>query len=117
MLSALGDVAVVKFCRHTFDVPYETDKKSNGVVSWFLLVYSTSWFVNYCASRTLVNSFEMALTNLALGLYPAGTRDVLENRGSAAGYVCLISLSFCVRPTTALFWLPLVISHALVLLR
>ncbi len=30
----------------------------------------SSWFLNYCSSRPLVNSFEAALTSIALMLYP-----------------------------------------------
>ncbi len=97
MISAVGDTAIVAFAGKAYP----------GTRDFFVILYATNWFVNYCFSRTLVNSLEAALTNLALYFYPLNVRT---DSGSAI-YVALISLSFVVRPTTAILWLPLVLSH------
>ena len=57
----------------------------------------------YCSSRTLINSFETSLSSIALRLY------LDQNQF----YVNLIALSFMTRPTTAIFWIPLVLHDVL----
>lgn len=103
VLSAAGDLCAVAFCRREFG--------GSRVASTFVVGYGTAVFVNYCYSRTLVNSFEAALTSAALWLYP--NTPSARRRGGGAAYVAIISLSFAVRPTTALLWLPLVATHVL----
>ena len=63
------------------------------------MIYITNVFINYCSSRTLVNSLEMTFMSIALFLYPHFS------------YVGIISLSFVLRSTTAIFWLPIVLYH------
>lgn len=94
LISTCGDVYICKFYRNTF----------NNKHNWFLLIYVNNWFINYCSSRTLINTFEMALNNIALYSYASG---------KCKTYVALISLVFIARPTIAVFWIPLVSVHLL----
>ena len=71
------------------------------------MVYLGNVYINYCSSRTLINTLEMALTNIALLLYSRA----LQSGKRQAPYVAVIALSFCMRMTTALLWLPLVLYH------
>ncbi len=82
------------------------EKFGRTASNWFLLVYGSNWFVNYCSSRTVVNAMETALTSTALYFYEDKGR-----RYSPAVYVALIALGFVLRPTVAIFWLPLVLHH------
>ncbi len=92
-LSAAGDAAIVKFFQLTFA------KNSAS----FVLIYASNWFLLYASSRTLINTLEMNLTSMALLLY-------VQKRTS---YVGLIAIAFMMRPTTAIFWLPIVVVDVL----
>ena len=94
-MSAVGDLCIVQ----VFGIVFKDKKKGK----MFAIVYATNWFMLYASSRTLINTFETALTNLALRLY-------VENQSL---YVFVIAESFMARPTTAIFWLPLVIYDVL----
>merc|ERR1719495_2644110 len=73
-------------------------------VSWtFVILYTSNWFLLYASSRTLINTMETCLTNIALKLFV--TKD--------PRYVGIIALCFMMRPTIAIFWLPLVIYDVL----
>ncbi len=100
VLSAVGDVCASAFCLRHFGA------RSH---SYFLVTYATSWFLNYCLSRTLVNSFETALTSMALALYP--TTKEQRREPFRVLYALLVSLCFVIRPTSALLWILPVISH------
>ena len=100
LLAALGDVSILQFNARHFG------ERTNH---WFLIIYTTNFFLNYCSARTLVNTFEMTLTSMALNFYPT-RHGQLVDRGSLI-YVALISFSFMARATTAVFWLPLVLVH------
>ena len=93
-LSAFGDVCMVK----VFVKMFGQDKKDI-----FMMLYASNWFMLYCSSRTLINTFETSLSNIALSLY------LNQN----PFYVSLIALSFMTRPTTALLWVPLVLHDIL----
>ncbi|CAI4225734.1 unnamed protein product [Auanema sp. JU1783] len=77
--------------------------------AWFsFLTYLSSWFIFYCAPRTLSNSLETALTLIALNWYPfEGNRY----RGSVYPYMLIGSITIIIRPTAALIWLVLGINH------
>merc|ERR1712029_1180583 len=78
----------------------------------FLLAYLGNVYINYCSSRTLINTLEMALTNIALLLYSRATSQNEHGfMSNSTGYVAVIAASFCMRMTTALLWLPLVLHH------
>jgi phosphatidylinositol glycan class B len=93
LISALGDVAVIQVFKKEF---------SPSQLRTFVILYASNWFMLYASSRTLVNTFEMALTSMALAFYVQPQQDFR--------YVGFISLSFIVRPTTAIFWIPMVLS-------
>jgi hypothetical protein len=38
---------------------------------WFLIIYGSNWFVNYCSSRAMINAMETALTSAAIYFYPS----------------------------------------------
>jgi len=69
----------------------------------FGVLYTSNWFLLYASSRTLINTMETCLTNIALKLFV--TKD--------PRYVSVIALCFMMRPTIAIFWLPLVIYDVL----
>jgi phosphatidylinositol glycan class B len=97
LLSSIADVSsVVVFDRHFARRPSDT--------RWFIFVYATNWCLLYSGSRTLVNQLELVLTSFALACYDA-------NEGKRSCYIAIIALSFVIRPTTAIFWLPLVLNH------
>ena len=96
LLSSFADVCFVTFFdRHFSKRPADT--------KWFIFIYSTNWCLLYSGSRTLVNQLELVLTGFALSMFN-------EMR---TGYIAIVVLSFIIRPTTAIFWLPLVLSHLL----
>ena len=70
----------------------------------FIALYSSNWFLLYASSRTLINTIETCLTNVALNFFVS--KD--------ARYVGIIALCFMMRPTTAIFWLPMVTYDILV---
>lgn len=94
ILSAVSDVAVIK----AYSSVFGRDK-----VKTFGMLYATQWFLLYSMSRTLINTFEANLTNIALLLFVR--KD--------SKYVSVIAACFMVRPTTAIFWLPLVVYDVL----
>lgn len=65
-----------------------------------------SWYWYYCATRTLINSFETCLTIIALSQYP--WQDFAKKR---TNFVWVVGFLCFVRPTAAIFWLPLCLNH------
>jgi GPI mannosyltransferase 3 len=51
----------------------------NNRKKWSLFIILTSWFWFYTGSRTLINSFEAALTTIALSYFPWGEHDGIFN--------------------------------------
>ena len=97
VLSAFADVCFVAFFDRVF-------AKRPSDTKWFVFTYLTNWCLLYSGSRTLVNQLELILTGAALSMF-----DFIE--GSKTGYIAIIVVSFVIRPTTAIFWLPLVLYH------
>jgi hypothetical protein len=62
----------------------------------FLVAYLGNVYINYCSSRTLINTLEMALTNVALLLYSRAVEQ-FRKPSSAVYYVAVIAASFCMR--------------------
>lgn len=65
-----------------------------------------NWYWYYCATRTLINSFETCLTIIALSQYP--WKDNLKMNSKflwIVGFLCFA------RPTAIIFWLPLCLYH------
>ncbi|XP_043271594.1 GPI mannosyltransferase 3 [Venturia canescens] len=73
---------------------------------WALLSISTNWFWYYCATRTLANSLETALTTIALSIFPWPGGN---SRGY--GFLWIVGFLTTTRPTAAVLWTPLCIYH------
>lgn len=65
-----------------------------------------NWYWYYCATRTLINSFETCLTIIALSQYPWK-----DNSRKNSNFVWTVGFLCFVRPTAAIFWLPLCLYH------
>jgi len=92
ILSAVGDVSITQmFVKSMFN---------SGDNLWiFLSLYTSNWFLLYASSRTLVNTLETCLSSIALNLFVS--KDTR--------YVSIIAFCFMIRPTTAIFWMPMVL--------
>lgn len=93
LLSALADVYFVRWI-------YE---KRSGQFSWGLLSWATTFFISYCSTRTLINTFEMNLTVIALYYYP------WTPKSDSIPFVAIVSLLFYIRPTALVLWLPMIV--------
>ncbi|XP_059089161.1 GPI mannosyltransferase 3-like [Tigriopus californicus] len=103
LVSVIGDLSFVATAQRL--------ASSSDKLQWMVFVYIGNWFVNYCSSRTLVNTLEMNLTSMALYFYAKVLEGRSFSRSTNWSYLILISLSFQIRPTTAILWLPLVLHH------
>lgn len=92
VISSLSDVYFVRWV-------YE---KRSGQFSWSLLSWLTCYFLSFCSTRTLINTFEMNLTTIALYYYP------WTPKSSSIVFSSLLSLLCFIRPTAAVLWFPLV---------
>ena len=101
MISAVGDCCLLKFFEQNF----------TGKTKYFLSFYLFNGWMMHISSRTLSNTMEMNLNNIALLYYSRAIKGN-SNTLNSITYVILITLSFVVRITTAVFWLPLVAYHA-----
>ena len=147
VISAISDVYIIRFYSLNFG---RRGKK------WFLLAYISNSSLLYFMSRTLVNSLETSLGNIALYFYSLSIKKLQEPSRSVRKisntikvakdgdqntkdqdeicsidksskdnvsleiyseemYVFLVTLSFIVRATTAILWLPLVTYHVYLL--
>ena len=124
LITALGDVHIAKFHELNF---------GKGSQKWFLFLYVTNIYILFCGSRTLINTLEMNLTSIALFHYSKSISCYEDDHHGAKKsktdikkksnqvevkiwqheiiYVIIISSSFIMRPTTAVFWIPLVLYH------
>jgi len=115
VISAVGDYFFFEFYR-------ENVSHSKKIGANFALLYCANVYMNFSSSRTLINTLEMNLTNIALYFYaraltnpPAG--DTPPRYFDQAMYVAVIAASFTMRMTTVLFWLPLVLYHVVTLFK
>uniref|UniRef100_A0A182PZW1 Mannosyltransferase n=1 Tax=Anopheles farauti TaxID=69004 RepID=A0A182PZW1_9DIPT len=69
--------------------------------SLFLLAFSWCWF--FVASRTLANTLEASLTMIALSHFPWNSE--------CTRFLWPVALSFFVRPTSVIPWVPLCLYH------
>lgn len=60
-------------------------------------MHLSNWFILYCASRTLSNTLETALTMIALDFFIQGQTI----------HVLFVALAVIVRPTAVLLWAPI----------
>lgn len=72
---------------------------------WCLFAISINWYWYYCATRSLINSFETSLTIIALSIFP------WRDRENSYSFLWIISFLFTIRPTSAIIWLPLCFYH------
>lgn len=91
ILSAICDTTAIKM----FPILMSNSKEKLWI---YIALYSSNWFLLYASSRTLINTIETCLTNVALNFFVS--KDTR--------YVGIIALCFMMRPTTAIFWLPMV---------
>ena len=103
VISLVGDFFFVRFFEQRRFGAFAGEK--------FAVIYVTNVFLNYCSSRTLVNTLETTLTSIALFAYPWNGRGSKWALGGDTFYVLIIALSFVIRSTTAIFWLPLTLLH------
>ena len=105
VISSISDYCFLQFFKDNF----------SRTTFNFAMLYFGNGFLNCLSSRTLINTMEMSLTNIALYFYSRS----LSGRSNVHHlvYVALISLSFTMRATTVLFWFPLVLNHFLILYR
>lgn len=75
---------------------------------WTAFCLLTSWFLFYCASRTLSNTAEAAIVSCGLYFFPW-----LKSSSTDWKYLWLAGLSCMIRPTAILLWMPLYILHCL----
>ncbi|XP_069940978.1 GPI mannosyltransferase 3 isoform X3 [Cherax quadricarinatus] len=74
---------------------------------WTAICLMTSWFLEYCAPRTLTSCAEMVSLSVALCQYPWR-----KQKGSCeSGYLWLVGIACAVRPTAAIPFIPLCLQH------
>uniref|UniRef100_A0A8R1E0L2 Mannosyltransferase n=1 Tax=Caenorhabditis japonica TaxID=281687 RepID=A0A8R1E0L2_CAEJA len=81
---------------------------TKGIADLSFISYISSWFIFYCAPRTLSNSLETSLTLIALNWFPFEGRFY---KGSTWPYIALGVLTIVVRPTVSLLWLVFGLHH------
>ncbi|CCD72091.1 Mannosyltransferase [Caenorhabditis elegans] len=100
LLFALADFSFYKICLRLC--------KTKGIAENSFVTYLSSWFVFYCAPRTLSNSLETSLTLIALNWFPFETKNF---KGPTWPYIALGVLTIIIRPTVALIWLVFGVYH------
>ncbi|XP_037803489.1 GPI mannosyltransferase 3-like [Penaeus monodon] len=74
---------------------------------WTYVCLMSSWFLEYCAPRTLTSCLEMVLTSVALWFYPWKSKRESCN----VSYLWLVGISCILRPTSAVLFVPLCLHH------
>uniref|UniRef100_A0A0A9XRR6 Mannosyltransferase n=1 Tax=Lygus hesperus TaxID=30085 RepID=A0A0A9XRR6_LYGHE len=97
IISAISDVYFIRWVH----------EKRNGQYSWAFISWFTTFFVSYCSTRTLINTFEMNLTIIALYYYPWTPKT------NNFPFVSIVTLLCFVRPTAGVIWLPLILINIL----
>lgn len=102
-ISSIGDIFILKFAKL---------RCGPEVARWTLFAVMSSWFLFYCASRTIINSVETVLTNVSLYYFPWNIilKTNQDNKPIVRSYIkFLVTVAFGVimRPTAAAFWMPL----------
>ncbi|CAB0014952.1 unnamed protein product [Nesidiocoris tenuis] len=93
IISAIADVYFLRWVH----------EKRNGQYSWAFISWFTTFFIAYCSTRTLINTFEMNLTIIALYYYPWTPKT------NNFVFASIVTLLCFVRPTAGVIWLPLVL--------
>ena len=94
VISAISDIFALEWFQTLFG-------SQHGSKATYCALYISNWFMLYASSRTVINTLETSLSTIALSLYAKNDKS----------YVSLIALSFMIRPTTAIFWVPMVLAN------
>ncbi|XP_035774460.1 GPI mannosyltransferase 3-like [Anopheles albimanus] len=70
---------------------------------WSVFLLASSWCWFYVGSRTLANTLETSLTMIALSVFPWTSEST--------SFLWPVALSFFVRPTSVIPWVPLCLHH------
>ncbi|XP_049820403.1 GPI mannosyltransferase 3 [Aethina tumida] len=81
--------------------------KWSGTKKWAVFTIASSWFWFYAGSRTLINSFECALSTIALYHFPWPGKGKEDNNI----FIWIIAILFVVRPTSVILWVPICLYH------
>lgn len=73
---------------------------------WALFSICTNCFWYYCATRTLANTLETALTTIALSVFPWP-----NGNSQSSGFLWIIAFLTAIRPTAVILWAPLCVYH------
>lgn len=109
--SAVGEWYIVKTACRLYGEP---------TAQWTFRSIVTSWFLFYCASRTMTNTMETALTSIALYFYPCikmlsrRKMDPETDWRKAVLFMILAALTVIIRPTSIVLWGPLCMLHLLI---
>ncbi|XP_044258061.1 GPI mannosyltransferase 3 [Tribolium madens] len=95
LLSAYADLCFYQWC---------------GAKKWAVFSITTSWFWFYTGSRTLINTFENALSTIALSKFPWLGKGKDEN----LKFIWIVAALSVIRPTAAVIWTPLCVYHLLI---
>ncbi|ETN75500.1 putative translation initiation factor SUI1 [Necator americanus] len=99
-LFTFGDISYYMLCRRLLP--------TNDAAFYSMITYLSSWFIFYCAPRTLSNSLETVLTLIALVWYPFVRRHMSSR---VWPYILIGTLAIVIRPTAALIWIIFGVSH------
>ncbi|CAP24199.1 Protein CBG02293 [Caenorhabditis briggsae] len=99
LLFALSDLSFYKTCLRLC--------KTKGIAENSFITYLSSWFVFYCAPRTLSNSLETSLTLIALNWFPFER----SYKGITWPYIAFGVVTVVIRPTVALIWIVFGLHH------
>lgn len=100
VLFSLGDVAFRRLATKLL--------LTKDAAFYSTITYLSSWFVFYCAPRTLSNSLETALTLIALLWYPFERKHLND---LVWPYISIGVLTIVIRPTAALLWIVFGLYH------
>ncbi|ROT64741.1 hypothetical protein C7M84_017308 [Penaeus vannamei] len=95
---AVGDFFTWKLSRKLYN---------KDAAHWTHVCLMSSWFLEYCAPRTLTSCVEMVLTSVALWFYPWKSK----RESCSVSYLWLVGISCILRPTSAVLFVPLCLHH------
>lgn len=96
IVSAFGDFYLFKLSHVLY---------GSHVAKWALFAQLTNWFMFYCITRTLSNSFETVLTVVSLYYWP-GLRVYSDHVSPVSRTWALVAaaIACAIRPTSAIIW-------------
>uniref|UniRef100_A0A6V7HPF9 Mannosyltransferase n=1 Tax=Bracon brevicornis TaxID=1563983 RepID=A0A6V7HPF9_9HYME len=74
------------------------------------MILYINWFWFYCATRTLANTLETALTIIALSYFPF-KNSAKEKPTKDCKFLWIVGFICAIRPTAAITWIPMCIYH------